>query len=134
MSTDVQEKTIEACAKAVHAASQRIWEEAESAAGHDAAERLKALNHPPESQAFAAEEARRAATRSRTPLVWEVFAQPGRMFGRWEMAPAFPDGRLGRAERDAAERSGSLIVYPTDTEEDIARHLGALQGAATQSV
>lgn len=134
MSPDVQAKTIEACAKAVHAASQRIWEEAEAAAGHDAAERLKAKGYPIEYQQVAAEQAAREAYGERTALVWEVFKKPGRWLGRWELGPAFPDGRLSREERERAGEQGSLIVHPADTEQSIANQLASLLDARTESV
>jgi len=134
MPTDVQEKTITACAKAVHEASQQIWAEAEAAAGHDAAERLKSLNHPPEAQAHAHAEAQRAAVAERGPLVWEVFDRPGRWRGRWQLAPAFPDGRLAAAERERALREGNLVVTPLDTEQDIAHHLASLRHHSPERV
>lgn len=134
MSTDVQAKTIQACAKAVHAASQTIWEEAEAAAGHDAAERLKAKGWPLEQQEKAAEGGRILAAQKRVPLVWEVFARPGRWLGKWEMGPAYPDGRLAPSDRERAEQQGALVVTPTDTEEDIAARLASLEQAHTESV
>jgi len=134
MSTDVQAKTIEACAQAVHAASQQIWEEAEAAAGHDAAERLKAKGWPIAHQQEAAKESRLLAAEKRPPLVWEVFAKPGRWLGKWEMAPAFPDGRLAPTAREAAEQGGALVVNPADTEQDIAARLASLKENPTASV
>lgn len=126
MPAEVQEKTTEACAAAVYAGSQDIWEEAEAAAGHDAAERLKARGFPVEYQKRAAEGGRLLAAKKRVPLVWEVFARPGRWRGRWEMAPAFPDGRLSAADRATAVAAGALVVAPGDTEADIADRLADL--------
>jgi hypothetical protein len=134
MATDVQAKTIEACAQAVHAASRSVWEEAEAAAGHDAAERLKAKGYPPEYQQNAAEGGRLLAAEKRAPLEWEVFARPGRWFGRWELALAFPDGRVGACGCKHPHQGDTLVVDPADTEQDIAGRLAALKENPTQRV
>lgn len=134
MTTEVQEKTIEACAREVHAASQKIWEEYEAAAGHDAAERVKYDHGDETEQADAAEKARHAASLQRTPLVWEVFEQPGRWLGSWHLGPSYPDGRLSPAERAEAAVDGNLVVSPGDTEQAIANRLMSLRQPAADSV
>lgn len=124
---DVQEKTIEACARKVWVASQKIWEEFETAAATQAAVKARSQGASEFKQRGVATKARHDAALARTPLVWEVFKKPGRMFGHWELAPAFPDGRLSPAERAEAGAEGNLIVNPGDGEADIAHKLGSLR-------
>lgn len=134
MSTDVQAKTTPECARAVHTASERIWQGFEAAAGSEAAKRIEAKGASQEAQLAAAAAASRMAAMSRTPLTWEVFAEPRRWRGRWELAPAYPDGRQNREQREAARAAGALVVTATDTEEDIIAALEALRQPPTERV
>lgn len=137
MSTDgVQAKTVSECASAVREASEELWREFEAAAGRQAAERVKAAKGDQDAQALASREATRTASMSRAPLVWEVFDTPGRRWwrGTWRLAPAYPDGRLSRSERELAERQGSLVVEPLTSTEEIAERLEVLRRGTPESV
>ena len=132
MPIDVREKTIERCAREVHAASQQLWEEAETAAATEAAKKARSLGASMIKQEAEATKARHDQALARGPLVWEVFNLPGRWRGCWEMAPAFPDGRPEPGQEVAA--ANTLVVNPGDTEFTIGNELACLLGAVTERV
>lgn len=132
MSIDVREKTTEACAREVYAASQQLWEEAETAAATEAAKKARSLGASTIKQEAEATKARHDKAVARGPLVWEVFERPTGWFGRWQMAPVLPDGRPEPGQE--VQAANTLVVGPADTEEVIAKQLTSLLGVVTERV
>lgn len=126
MSMDVDEKSLEAAAAAVHACTFAIWENREEAAQHAAQRHAAERGVDHDRQLKAGWTQHVEAFRSRGPVIWRLCEAPGERRRRhWVLSPAVMESQATEEEAHAAALRGDVIVLPGDSPERIAQKMEA---------